>query len=130
MGSGFDNLVVYRRAVALANELREAVLSWQSVDLWTAGVQAIRAADSIGAHIAEAMGRLTNRDQSRVLFIARGSANELEHWLSVAESRGLQVPDDGRQRAREIGRMLNGLIGGLTRSAARASRSKRLGTGN
>jgi len=114
---------VYQRSVALANELRDSVLSWRSVDLWTAGVQAIRAADSIGANIAEAMGRLSNRDQSRVLYIARGSANELEHWLSVAQSRGLRVPSEGSQRAREIGRMLNGLIGGLTRSATRTPRT-------
>jgi four helix bundle protein len=123
VGSRFNELLVYRRSVALANELHATVLSWQSADLWTAGVQAIRAADSIGANIAEAMGRSTNRDQSRVLFIARGSANELEHWLSVAESRGLRIPSEGTQRACEIGRMLNGLIAGLTRSAARANRS-------
>ena len=123
MGSRFDDLAVYQRSVALANELRDSVLSWRSVDLWTAGVQAIRAADSIGANIAEAMGRLSNRDQSRVLYIARGSANELEHWLSVAQSRGLRVPSEGSQRAREIGRMLNGLIAGLTRSATRATRT-------
>ena len=114
---------MYRRSAALADELHDSVLSWGSVDLWTAGVQAIRAADSIGANIAEAMGRLTNRDQSRVLYIARGSANELEHWLSVAQSRGLRVPSEGSQRAREIGRMLNGLIGGLTRSATRTPRT-------
>ena len=123
MGSRFDDLAVYRRSAALADELHDSVLSWGSVDLWTAGVQAIRAADSIGANIAEAMGRLTNRDQSRVLYIARGSANELEHWLSVAQSRGLRVPSEGSQRAREIGRMLNGLIGGLTRSATRTPRT-------
>ena len=123
MGSRFDDLAVYQRSVALANELRDSVLSWRSVDLWTAGVQAIRAADSIGANIAEAMGRLSNRDQSRVLYIARGSANELEHWLSVAQSRGLRVPSEGSQRAREIGRMLNGLIGGLSRSATRTPRT-------
>ena len=62
MGSRFDDLAVYRRSAALADELHDSVLSWGSVDLWTAGVQAIRAADSIGANIAEAMGRRTGRD--------------------------------------------------------------------
>jgi hypothetical protein len=37
--------------------------------------------------------------------------------LTVAESRGLEVPHDGKRRAMEIGRMLNGFIGGLTRAA-------------
>jgi four helix bundle protein len=121
--SGFGDLVVYRRSVALANEVRDLVLGWQPADLWSAGIQAIRAADSIGANIAEAMGRLTNRDQSRVLYIARGSANELEHWLAVAESRNLPIPPGATQRAKEIGRMLNGLIKALTRDATRANRT-------
>jgi four helix bundle protein len=76
-------------------------------------VQGIRAADSIGANIAEAMGRITNPDRLRLLFIARGSVNELEHWLARAEARRLPCPPKGRSRAREIGRMLNGLIASI-----------------
>jgi four helix bundle protein len=114
---GFEELLVYRRAACLADELRDAVQRWDSLDVWTSGVQGIRAADSIGANIAEAMGRLSNPDQTRLLYIARGSTNELEHWLARAETRGLPAPINGRNRAREIGRMLNGLIGGLARSA-------------
>jgi len=117
--SRFDDLLVYRRAVALSNELRECVLRWQAADLWSAGIQAIRAADSIGANIAEAMGRLSTRYQARVLYIARGSANELEHWLGVAESRRLRVPSDATRRAKEIGR----LISSLTLSAGGANRT-------
>jgi four helix bundle protein len=116
-------LVVYGRAAALSDELREAVRAWDSVDLWTSGVQAIRAADSVGANIAEAMGRISNADQSRLLYIARGSVNELEHWLARAHARRLPCPRDSHARAREIGRMLNGLIGGLARSATSANRS-------
>jgi four helix bundle protein len=121
--SGFADLLVYRRAAALADELRDAVRTWDSIDGWTSGVQGMRAADSIGANIAEAMGRLTNADQSRLLFIARGSANELEHWLARAEARGLHCPENGCARAREIGRMLNGLIAGLNRSSARQTKT-------
>jgi four helix bundle protein len=109
-GNGFEDLEVYRRAVALADEFRAAVKTWDSLDAWTSGVQSIRAADSIGANIAEATGRITNPDRLRFLFIARGSVNELEHWLARAQARALPRPMDGAQRAREIGRMLNGLI--------------------
>jgi four helix bundle protein len=110
---GFEELDVYRRAAALADELRAAVLTWDPIDGWTAGVQGMRAADSIGANIAEAMGRISNRDRLRVLFIARGSLNELEHWLARAEARGLTCPAESSARAREIGRMLNGLIASI-----------------
>jgi four helix bundle protein len=112
-GDAFEDLMVYRRVAALADEVRESVRTWDSLDSWSAGVQAIRAADSIGANIAEAMGRLTNPDRLRLLFIARGSANELEHWLARAEARELRCPVDSRLRAREIGRMLNGLIASI-----------------
>jgi four helix bundle protein len=110
---GFEELVVYQRSAALADELRAAVRTWDSVDQWTVGVQAIRTADSIAANIAEAMGRWSHADQVRILFIARGSANELENWLARALARGLTSPDDGGARAREIGRMLNGLMRAL-----------------
>jgi four helix bundle protein len=110
---GFEDLAVYRRSATLADELREAVRTWESVEQWTVGVQAIRAADSVAANIAEAMGRWSHADQSRILFMARGSANELENWFGRAAARGLSCPVDGQARAREIGRMLNGLLRGL-----------------
>jgi len=73
-------------------------------------VQAIRSADSICANIAEAMGRWSAADQLRILFIARGSATELQNWIHRATARGLACPADAVLRVREIGRMLNGLI--------------------
>jgi four helix bundle protein len=106
---GFRDLLVYRRAVALADELTEAVRDWSSEDRWTIGVQAMRAADSIGANLAEAHGRGPFPDRRRFLFIARGSGFELEHWLERAEQRKLAIPNDAPARAREISRMLNGL---------------------
>ena len=111
---GFEELVVYQRAAAFADELRAAVKTWDSVDCWTCGVQAIRAADSVGANIAEAMGRLTNPDRLRLLFVARGSVNELEHWIARAQAGDLSCPANSRTRAQEIGRMLNGLIASIT----------------
>jgi four helix bundle protein len=107
---GFEDLAVYQRAAALADEMRASVRSWESVDQWTVGVQAIRAADSICANIAEAMGRQSHADQSRILYVSRGSATELQNWLQRASERGLACPVDARKRIREIGRMLNGLI--------------------
>jgi four helix bundle protein len=109
-------LVVYQRSAALADEVRESVRRWEKVDQWTIGVQAIRAADSVCANIAEAMGRWGNADQTRILFIARGSATELQDLLQRATQGGLDCPDDSEARIREIGRMLNGLIRAIKRS--------------
>jgi four helix bundle protein len=106
---GFEGLDAYRRAVELADEIRLSVEAWRSFDLWTVGVQVVRAADSVGANIAEAYGRWNYPDRRRVLFIARGSTCELEHWLMRANARALTCPRNAMARARENGRLLNGL---------------------
>ena len=114
--ASFEELDVYRLAAQLADEIRPLVRHWESVDLWSAGIQMIRAADAIGADIAEAYGRGTRPDQARFLFMARGSAYELQHWLARAEARGLACPPTARDRAKRIGQMLNGLIRSYGRS--------------
>ena len=105
----FEDLDVYCRAGAFADELWELVSSWPSFDRWTVGIQLVRSVDSIGANIAEAYGRSTDLDQRRFLYVARGSVNETEHWLIRARCRRL-IGSDHEHVAREIGRMLNGLI--------------------
>jgi four helix bundle protein len=106
----FTQLRVYKESVRLADDVREAAIAWRSFDRWTLGVQLVRAADSIGANLAEAYGRHMPRDQRRFLFIARGSAHETEHWISRGIDRGLLDDSELLDRALEVGRMLNGLI--------------------
>lgn len=109
----FRELVVYVRAVELADVLHREIASWPSFERWTTGIQLVRAADSIGANIAEASGRGNARDQRRLLLVARGSAYETEHWLSRAEARRMNLGSITNEPARELSRMLNGLIRSL-----------------
>jgi len=51
--------------------------------------QPVRAADSIGATIAEGAGRTTSLDNCRFIRIARGSLHETGHWLRRAARRGM-----------------------------------------
>jgi four helix bundle protein len=107
--SEFRDLVAYKRAEALAGEIYGLVRAWDSFDRWTLGIQVVRAADSVGANIAEACGRWHAADQRRLLIIARGSLYETEHWISQAESRGLRVGAAG-ERLLGIAKALSGLI--------------------
>jgi four helix bundle protein len=108
--SAFRDLDVYRRAAGLADAVYSAVGGWSSFDRFALGGQLVRAADSIGANIAEAFGRWSAKDQRRMLYMARGSAYETEHWLERAAVRGLVLPNDAVAHARQLSRMLNGLI--------------------
>jgi four helix bundle protein len=109
VGSDFRELVAYRLAVELADDLHRLASGWNSFDRWSLGVQLVRAADSVGANMAEAMGRWHVADRRRLLFIARGSLYETEHWILRAESRGL-LEQGTCDRVGQVGRALNGLI--------------------
>jgi four helix bundle protein len=102
-------LRAYELAVALARDLHAAVSGWDKFERWSLGIQLMRAADSVGANIAEATGRWHVADQRRVLYFARGSLCETEHWVAIAKERGL-LADDADARLPELARTLNGLI--------------------
>ena len=109
----FRDLAAYQHAVALANDVRDEVPCWDSFDRWTGGIQLVRAADSIGANIAEATGRWHGPDRRRLFFVARGSLYETEHWILLANARGLLENRFGVKLA-ELARTLNGLINRTT----------------
>jgi four helix bundle protein len=105
--SDFRQLAAYRLAARVSDEAYDLVAAWPSFDRWSLGMQLVRAADSIGANIAEATGRWSFADKRRLLLIARGSLLEVEHWLARAEQRGLlATPPD----LTELAKTLNGLI--------------------
>jgi len=109
-GSRYRELTVYRRARTLADAVHALSVQWDSFDQWTVGVQLVRAADSVGANIAEAHGRGSHADQRRMLLIARGSVLEVEHWLDTAVARGLVGGSDLITEIRDIARMVNAMI--------------------
>ncbi|WP_292833530.1 four helix bundle protein [uncultured Nostoc sp.] len=53
------------------------------------GKQIVPSADSIGANIAEGLGRGSSQDNRRFIKIARGSLNETQHWLRLAHTHNL-----------------------------------------
>ena len=90
MGRGrFQELRVYQLSEKLADDIWKIVNQWESLPQNTLGKQIIRSADSIGANIAEGVGRGSYQDNRRFIRIARGSLYETQHWLRRAYSRNL-----------------------------------------
>jgi four helix bundle protein len=85
----FEKLRVYQLAETLADEIWWIIIEWNNLARDTVGKQLIRAADSIGANIAEGCGRRSYQDNRRFVRIARGSLNETKHWLRRAFKRDL-----------------------------------------
>ena len=85
----FQNLQVYKLSEKLGDEIWNIVTNWDYFSKDTIGKQIVRAADSVGANIAEGEGRYNYQDNKRFIRIARGSLNETRHWLRRAYSRNL-----------------------------------------
>jgi len=87
--TNFENLRVYNLSEELADKIWDIVLGWNTFARDTVGKQLVKAADSIGANIAEGTGRATYVDNRLFVKIARGSLNETKHWLRRAYKRQL-----------------------------------------
>jgi four helix bundle protein len=87
--SDFENLKVYQMSEKLGDEIWDVVLGWDRFARDTVGGQLVRAADSIGANIAEGSGRGSFQDNRRFIKIARGSLKETQHFLRRAYKRKL-----------------------------------------
>jgi four helix bundle protein len=87
--TNFEKLQVYQLSEKLADNIWAIVVTWDSFAKETVGKQIVRAADSIGANIAEGSGRGSLPDNRRYVRIARGSLYETIHWLRRSYLRKL-----------------------------------------
>jgi four helix bundle protein len=85
--SDFEKLDVYRLSEQLADEVWAVVRQWDPFARRTVGARLVRAADSVGANIAEGAGHGSYGDNRRFVRIARGSLYESKHWLRRAHRR-------------------------------------------
>ncbi|MEH1796788.1 four helix bundle protein [Nostoc sp.] len=85
----FQELQVYQLSEQLSDDIWKIVEGWNFFAKDTIGKQILRSADSIGANIAEGVGRGSFQENRRFIRIARGSLNETQHWLRRAYTRNL-----------------------------------------
>jgi four helix bundle protein len=87
--------------------------SFPKDELYGLTSQIKRAASSIPANIAEGCGRETNAELNRFLYIAMGSASELEYHLLLAHELGfidIKQYEQLNEQLDKVKRMLNNLI--------------------
>ncbi|MEH2304709.1 four helix bundle protein [Nostoc sp.] len=90
----FQELQVYKLSEQLADDIWKIVEGWNFFAKDTIGKQIVRSADSIGANIAEGLGRGSFQENRRFIKIARGSLNETQHWLRRAYTRKLLTTEE------------------------------------
>lgn len=92
-----EQLEVYQLAEKVSDEVWSVVHQWPAFAKQTVGQQLVRAADSIGANIAEGAGRGSAQDHRRFLRIARGSLLETRFWLRRACTRNLLTREEAHR---------------------------------
>lgn len=125
----FEQLDVYRLSEQLADQIWNIVLSWGRFAQDTVGKQLVRAADSIGANIAEGTGRGSYLDNRRFVRIAHGSLNEVTHFLRRAYRRKLLTSAQSRS-LEPILTELSPRLGAYHRSITRPANLKEQRTKN
>jgi four helix bundle protein len=129
VGATFEDLKILRSAEEIADEVWQQVVSWDTFAREVVGAQLARAADSIGANIAESFGRFHYGEKLNFLYYARGSLLETKYWLNRAFERKLM--DKERIEAytvplTNLARQLNAFAGGIKAQRKGSSKTTKL----
>ena len=120
MADSYRDLIAWKKAMTFVREIYRATAAFPKEEIFGLTSQVRRAAVSIPSNIAEAKGRYSQRDFLHFLMQARGSINEVETQLLIAQELGY-LPDDQTDellcQSKELGKILNGLISSLRKTA-------------
>lgn len=116
MATSMEDLRILQSAERLGDEIWNEVLKWDEHAKRTVGEQLVRAADSIGANIAESYGRYAYGEKIQFLLYARGSLFETKFWLRRTMERNLvtaEKVDELAQQLDLLAKEVNGFIRSL-----------------
>lgn len=111
-----DDLEIIKMAEGVADAVWERVGEFDDFAKDTVGRQLVRAADSIGANLAESCGRFHYGDKLLFLYYARGSLFETKYWINRSFRR--RLIEDAEANAAisiltDLARRLNVFVRGL-----------------
>jgi len=121
MNASYRDLKVWQYSMKLALCVYGVTRSFPKEEMYGLVGQMRRAAVSIPSNIAEAKGRLTDRDRTHFYSQARGSLLELETQILIARDLNYlshTESDALLDSSTEIGKMLNGLVQSLRTDTA------------
>ena len=116
MPTSLEDVRVLKNAEQVADAIFKIASRWDEFAQDVVGKQIARAADSIGANIAESFGRFHFGEKIQFLYYARGSVFETKYWLNRAAVRGLIPSADSQSYVTlltDIARQLNLYVSSL-----------------
>jgi len=122
-----EDLKIFQVAERVCDRLYELVQPWSSLDKETVGVQLLRAADSVGANIAESYGLYHYGEKLNFLYYARGSLYKTKYWVRRCQQRRLLPADvciNAQKVQNELAIKLNALISNRRNSRNSAKESE------
>ena len=126
MALKFEELEILQKAETIADSIWRDIVPWEPFVKDVVGGQLARAADSIGANIAEAFGRFHYGEKVQFLYYARGSLYETKYWINRSQARQLMLAEQAQNYANqlsELARQLNTFISNL-KSQRRSNQSR------
>ena len=114
MVSGFRDLLVWQRSVEFVVRIYKLIEQLPNEEKYALADQMRRAAISIPSNISEGHGRNSTKEYIQFLYIALGSASEIETQIVIGKKLGYFSNIDLEEKEiNEIKKMLNGLISSL-----------------
>lgn len=112
----FEDLQVLKVAETIADSIWKRVVRWDGFAKDVVGKQVTRSADSIGANIAESVGRYNFGEKLQFLYYSRGSLFETKYWLNRIRERNLMDSNEIQEYVdglTALARQLNSFASGL-----------------
>ena len=115
MISNYKDLEVWQLSMDFTEAIYRLVQAFPKEERYGLSDQLRRAVVAIPSNIAEGNGRGSKKDYAHFLCIARGSLNEVNTQLEIAERLGfVTIPPELSAQSVSIAKMLNALIRALT----------------